>query len=116
LAEALGLSPALEKIAEIPGAGIINHEPSITLALDDDCRLACRLSIETRTSMYHIRSGDYPEDQLSVYLTARQYGSLGSESTFVSTMENLTRICHELVENYVIENVLQPLARAIAMK
>ena len=116
LSEALGLSPAFEKIAEIPGAGIINHEPSITLALDDDCRLACRLSIETRTNMYHIRSGDYPEDQLSVYLTARQYGSLGADTTFLSTLEHLSRICHELVENYVIENVLQPLARAIAMK
>jgi hypothetical protein len=116
LAEALGLAPGLEKLADIPGGGIINYEPSITLALDEQCRLACRLSIETPTSMYHIRSGDYPEDQLSVYLTARQYGSLGPESTFVSTMENLTRICYELVDNFVIENILQPLARTIAMK
>lgn len=116
LAEALGIAPAMEKLADIPGGGIINYEPSITLALDEQCRLACRLSIETRTSMYHIRSGDYPEDQLSVYLTARQYGSLGSDTTFVSTMENLTRICYELVDTFVIENVLQPLARTIAMK
>src|SRR5690606_34356407 len=101
---------------EIPGAGIINYEPSLTLALDEQCRLACRLSIETRTSMYHIRSGEYPEDQLSVYLTARQYGSLTSDTTFVATLENLTRICYELVDNFVIENVLQPLARTIAMK
>src|SRR5687768_12900684 len=93
LAEALGITTALDKLAEIPGAGIINYEPSITLALDDDCRTACRLSIETRTSMYHIRSGEYPEDQLSVYLTARQYGSLGTDTTFVSTLENLSRIC-----------------------
>jgi len=116
VAEALGLSPAFEKIAELPGGGIINHEPSITLALDDDCRLACRLSIETRTSMHHIRSGDFPEDQLSVYLTARQYGSLGADTTFLTTMDSLTRICNELVESFVVENVLQPLARAIALK
>lgn len=116
LAEALGLPPGLEKLADIPGGGIINYEPSITLALDDQCRMACRMSIETRTSMYHIRSGDFPEDQLSVYLTARQYGSLGSDTTFVSTLDSLSRICYELVDNFVIENVLQPLARTIAMK
>jgi len=116
VAEALGLNTTLENMLQMTGSRIINYEPSLMLALDEACRLQCRLSIETRTNMYHIRSGDYPEDQLSVYLTARQYGSLGGEATFVSTMENLSRICHDLVEGYVIENVLQPLARAIAMK
>ena len=116
VAEALGVSPALEKMAELPGGGIISYEPSMTLALDEECRMACRLSIETRTTMYHIRTGDFPEDQLSVYLTARQYGSLGPDSTFVNAIENLTRICTELVDGFVVENILQPLARAIAMK
>jgi hypothetical protein len=116
VAEALGVSPALEKLAEIPGVGIMSYEPSLTLSLDSDCRLACRLSVESRTTMFHMRSGDYPEDQLSVYVTARQYGSLGPDMTFVKALENLTRICHEMVDGYVIENVLQPLARTIAMK
>ena len=116
VAEALGVSPAIEKLSELPGGGIISYEPSITLALDEECRMACRLSIETRTSMHQIRTGDFPEDQLSVYLTARQYGSLGPDMTYVKAMENLTRICNELVEGFVVENVLQPLARAIATK
>jgi hypothetical protein len=116
VAEALGVSPALEKLAEVPGGGIISYEPSLTLALDEECRMACRLSIETRTTMYHIRTGDYPEDQLSVYLTARQYGSLGPDNTFVKALDNLSKICHELVDGFVVENVLQPLARAIALK
>lgn len=116
VAEALGLSPAMERLADLPGASIINHEPSITLALDEECRTQCRLSIETRTNAYQVRTGDYPEEQLSVYLTARQYGSLGADSTFVTAMEHLTQICHEMVDNYIIENVLRPLARAIALK
>ncbi|OYV84811.1 MAG: hypothetical protein B7Z73_14735, partial [Planctomycetia bacterium 21-64-5] len=116
VAEALGLSGALERLADLPGASIINHEPSVTLALDEDCRTQCRLSIETRTNAYQVRTGDYPEEQLSVYLTARQYGSLGPDSTYVTALEQLTQICHEMVNNYVIENVLRPLARAIALK
>jgi hypothetical protein len=116
VADALGVSPALEKLAEVPGATVINHEPSITLALDDDCRIQCRLSIETRTNAYQIRTGDFPEDQLSVYLTARQYGSLSPDVSFVQAVENLAVVCREMVDHYVIDNVLQPLARAIAMK
>ena len=116
VAEALGVSPALEKLAELPGATIISHEPSLTLALDEECRLQCRLSIETRTNAYQVRMREYPEEQLSVYLTARQYGSLGPDATFVSAMETLHKICEEFVEEYVIEQVLRPLARTIAMK
>jgi hypothetical protein len=116
VAEALGLSPAMERLADLGGTSIINHEPSITLALDEECRSQCRLSIETRTNAYQVRTGDYPEEQVSVYLTARQYGSLGPDSTFVTALEHLTQICHDMVDNYVIENVLRPLARAIALK
>ena len=43
LAETLGVSPALEKLAGIPGSKLIHHEPSITVALDEDCRLQCRV-------------------------------------------------------------------------
>jgi hypothetical protein len=116
VAEALGMSPALERLADVPGATVINYEPSFTLALDEECRLQCRLSIETRTNAYQVRTGDYPEDQLSVYLTARQYGSLGADTTFVKALEGLTQTCYDMVDSYVVENVLQPLARTISMK
>jgi hypothetical protein len=116
VAEALGVSPALERMLEAPGSTVINCEPTVTLALDEECRIQARLSIETRTSAYQVRTGDFPEDQLSVYLTARQYGSLGPDRTFVQALDQLTQICHDMVDRYVVEGVLQPLARAIAMK
>lgn len=114
--EALGVSPSLERVAEIPGATVINNEPSLTVALDEDCRVQFRLSLETRTNAYQIRTSDFPEEQLSVYVTARQYGSLGPDKTFVETLDRLQEICHEMIESHVIENVLQPLARTIALK
>ena len=116
VAEALGLSPAFEKLAELPGAMVVSHEPAITLALDEECRTQCRLSIETRTNAYQIRTGDYPEEQLSVYVTARQYGSLPPDMTYVQALDNLAKICRDIVDDYVIDAVLKPLARAIAMK
>ena len=114
--EALGLSPALERLIELPGCTVINHEPSLTLALDADCRLQCRVSIENRTNAYQIRTGEFPEEQLSVYVTARQYGSLKADTTFSDTLVRLEGICQEIIESYAIEHVLQPLQRTISLK
>ncbi len=116
VAEALGITPAFERMAEIPGATLLNHDPALQLALDEDCRVQCRLSIETRTSAYQVRTGDFPEDQLSVYLTVRRYGSLDKDETFVSVMNRLADTCIELVDHYVVDNVLRPLQKAIAIK
>lgn len=114
--DALGVSPALERLAEHAGSTVINYEPSITLSLDEECRMQCRLSIETRTNAYQIRTGEYPEEQLSVYVTARQYGSLGPKMTYIDAIGQLTKVCLDVVDNYVVDYVLQPLARTIALK
>jgi hypothetical protein len=116
LVEALGVTPAFERMVEIPGATVICSEPSLQLSLDSECRTQCRLSIETRTTAYHVRTGEYPEEQLSVYLTARRYGSLDPGETYVGAMERLCEICRDLIDNYVIENVLRPLQQTIAIK
>lgn len=115
VAEALGLSPAVEGLAALPGATIINHEPSITIALDNDCRLQCRLSVESRTNAFQIRTGDYQDDQLSVYVTARHYGSLPPGQTYLDVLKRLQEVCRKVVDNYAVEAVLHPLARAIAL-
>ncbi len=116
VAEALGVPPSLERLLDIPGATVINHEPSVTIALDEDCRLQCRVSVETRTNAYQIRTGDFPEEQLSVYVTARQYGSLGPGRTFAETLDKLAEICQDILDNHVVDHVLRPLARTISMK
>src|SRR3954453_9515685 len=61
VAEALGLGMGLDGLLEMPGGRVINYEPSVTLALEPSCRLQCRLSIETRTNAYQIRTGEFPE-------------------------------------------------------
>lgn len=116
VAEALGVIPAYEKMLEVAGATVIANEPTIQLALDDECRIQCRVSIETRTSAYNVRTGDFPEEQLSVYLTARRYGSLDPGETFVSALERLTEVCREMVDGYLVDQVLRPLQQAIAIK
>jgi hypothetical protein len=116
VAEALGISPAMESVLEIPGTTVINYEPSLTIALDAECRVQLRLSIEARTNAYQVRMGDYPEEQLSVYVTARQYGSLAPDQTFVDTLDKLGQLCHEAIENHVIVHILQPISRTISLR
>ena len=116
VAEALGVAPALERFTERAGGTIISHEPAIQLAIDEDCRTQCRLSLETRTSAFQIRTGDYGEDQLSVYLTMRRYGSLLAGETYVSVMEELARAGLELIDQHVVDQVLRPLQQTIALK
>ena len=116
LAEALGLIPAFEKMSEIPGHQLVSSDPAIQFALDEDCRTQCRVSIESRTSAYHIRTGEFPEEQLSVYLTLRRYGSLDSGTTYTDTMKKLQQHAANILDDYLIESILQPLQHAIAIQ
>ena len=116
VAEALGVNPAFDTLFETPGARVINYEPSITLALDDSCRLQGRLSVETRTNAYQVRTGDFPDDQISVYFTVRQYWGAGPEGSFVDSFRRQRLIGEEAVKSIVIPKIVGPLARAIASR
>jgi hypothetical protein len=116
LAEALGMVPAFERLAEIPGTKIVSNEPTLQLALEDDCRTQVRVGVESRTTAYHIRTGEFAEEQISVYLTVRHYGSLDNGETYVSKFEDLRDRACELMDDYVIESILIPLQHAIAIK
>ncbi|QDS87928.1 hypothetical protein EC9_21110 [Rosistilla ulvae] len=115
LAEALGVLPAFEKALEVPGISLLSHEPSIQFALDDQCRTQCRIGFETRTTAYQIRTTDFSEDQLSVYLTVRRFDSLSVGQSFAEEYGRLAALGRDLVDEYLIENVLRPLQQTIAL-
>jgi hypothetical protein len=75
-----------------------------------------RISTETRTNAFQVRTGEFTEEQLSVYVTARQYGSLEPETTYVEAMDRLAQLARDVVDNCVVEQILRPLARTIALK
>jgi len=116
VAEALGINTTLESLLQLPGSRVINYEPALMLALDDTCRLQSRLSIETRTNAYQIRTGHFPEAPISVYFTVRQYWGRQPYDNFVDSYRNQRRLCAELVESHVIPAVVRPLAQTIAAK
>jgi hypothetical protein len=116
VAEALGLAPAFDRLVEMPGASVVAFEPAIQIAIDGDCRIQCRLSVETRTTAYHVRTGEFPEEQLSVYVTARRYGSFEPGEDLAISVDRLARVCFEIIDDHVVDHVLRPLQQAIALR
>lgn len=116
VAEALGMNTTLEGLLQLPSSRVLNYEPSLMLALDDSCRLQCRLSIETRTNAYHIRTAQFPEAPISVYFTVRQYWNRSNYKNFLDSYQNQRKVCQELVDNNIIPAIIRPLAQTIAAK
>jgi len=116
VAEALAANSPLEGLVQLPGSRVINYEPTMMLSLDDACRLQARLSIETRTNAFQVRTGQFPEAPISVYFTVRQYWGRQPFKTFVESYQNQRRICQELVDTHVVPNIVRPLQQTIAAK
>ena len=116
IADALGVCPGFDSLMEMASSAPLAYEPSIQIAVDEDCRTQCRISVESRTSAYHVRTGEFPEDQLSVYVTARRYGSLDADETFCGVLSSLSALCEEVIDKHVMQNVLLPLQQTIAAR
>lgn len=116
IADSLGLAPAFEGIPGIPGCKLLTADQSMTLALDEPCRTQCRIQIEPRSSAFHIRTGEFVDENLSVFVTIRRYGSLESDQSFVDLLNDLYRVGTGILDNYVVGQILQPLQQAIAIK
>ena len=116
LTEAIGISPGLESMATAPHTKLLSAEPSIQFALDEDCKTQCRVSFETRTTAYQVRTGEFGEDQLSVYLTIRRYDSLDTKETYADEILRLSAFGRDIVDDYLVPSVLRPLQQAISLR
>ncbi len=116
VAEALGLNTSFASLMQLDDAKVINFEPSLMLALDEGCRLQCRLSVETRTNAYQVRTNQFAEAPISVYFTVRQYWGRTGGMSFAESYRKQREICQEMVDTHIIPGVVRPLAQAIATR
>lgn len=116
MAEAIGLINPFEKLGQLAGNSVLNYEPLIQFAFDDDCKTQCRLAFETRTTAYQVRSGEFSEEVLSVYLTVRHFDSLKNGHDFPAELRRIAKLCEKVADEFLVESVLQPLQQTIALK
>jgi hypothetical protein len=116
VAEALTAGTPVENLVGIPGGRVLHYQPSLMIALDENCQLQARLSVETRTSAYQVRTGNFPESPITVYFTVRQFWGKQPFKTFHESYRNQRRVLDELVASHVVPGIITPLQRAIAAK
>jgi len=95
-------------------ARLIECEPSIVVALDDGCYTQARLHMETHSSTYQVRTGEYEDEPISVYLTIRQYQRPGVVLDVKAAFARQCQLCEDIAERILIPNVIQPISAAIA--
>ena len=117
LTESLGEESWFAGLRDVPQAKVVDYQPTITIALDEDLRLQARLAVMTRTSSYQVRTEQYSEEPLSVYFTIRQYWGRGvGEGSFVDSYRHQFEIGQDMVNTYVLPNIVVPLSEVIGTR
>ena len=105
---------AMGSIATELAGKAIECEPSIVVGLDEQCYTQARLSLETSSNSFQARTGQYDDQPISVYFTVRRYPEPGQTAHLKETFDEQRETCEDLVTRFVIPQVVQPIATAIA--
>lgn len=116
VAETLLAGSPLASLAEEPGARPVDFQPSFTLSLSEDCRLQARLDVVTRTSSYQVRTGEYGDDMISIYLVLRRYWGDRPKMAYDQMIEQLADRAQSMTESLVIPRILRPISEAIGSR
>lgn len=116
VAEAIFGDSPLACLASETGAKPVDFQPSVTVALSDDCRLQARIDVITRTNSYQVRTGEYSEDVISVYLIMRRYWGDRPKEPMENIVDQLAEQGQELAARYVVPRILRPLSQAIGSR
>jgi len=106
-------SPLGSMFAEQP-VRVVEFQPSVVVALSEDCYTQGRVALETRCDSYQVRTGNYSDEPISVYLTVRRYPSPGGVLDIRDSFVRQCEMAEDLSERIVIPQVAQPIASVIA--
>ena len=116
IAESLFPESPLACLTEEEGAKAVDFQPTVTVALSEDCRLQARIDIVTRTNSYQVRTGDYSDDVISVYLILRRYWGDRPREPMEKLLEQMAERGERLCTQYVLPRLLKPISSAIASR
>src|SRR5688572_11182337 len=116
IAESLFPESPLTCLTEELGARAVDFQPTVTVALSEDCRLQARIDIVTRTNSYQVRTGDYSDEVISVYLIVRRYWGDRPKEPMHKLIAQMAEKADQLCTSYIIPRVLRPISSAIASR
>ena len=116
IAESLFAESPLACLTDVPGSRAVDFQPTVTVALTEDCRLQARVDIVTRTNSYQVRTGDYSDDAISVYLIVRRYWGDRPKEPMEKLFSEMSEKAEELCTSYIIPRILRPISSTIASR
>jgi hypothetical protein len=116
IAESLLVDSPLTCLTEEAGARAVDFQPTVTVALSDDCRLQARIDVVTRTNSYQVRTGDYSDEVISVYLIIRRYWGDRPREGMHEMFNQMAEKAEQLCTQYIVPRVLRPISSAIASR
>jgi hypothetical protein len=116
IAESLYSESPLTCLTEESGARAVDFQPTVTVALSEDCRLQARIDVVTRTNSYQVRTGDYSDDVISVYLILRRYWGDRPKQPMEKLIMDMAERADGLCTNHIIPKVIKPISSAIASR
>lgn len=116
VSESLYESSPLACLLDAEGARPVDFQPTMMVALNDDLRLQARLDVVTRTSTQQLRTGNFGEEAISVYLTVRRFWDEPPRKTPAEMLTQLTTRAEQLANDHVIPRIVRPIGSAIASR
>jgi hypothetical protein len=116
IAESLLAESPLSCLSEEPGTKCVDFQPTVTVALSEDCRLQARIDVVTRTNSYQVRTGDYADDVISVYLILRRYWGDRPRQPTQELLADMAERAEALCDKYVLPRIVRPISTAIASR
>jgi hypothetical protein len=116
IAESLFAESPLTCLTEEHGARAVDFQPTVTVALSDDCRLQARIDVITRTNSYQVRTGEYSDDVISVYLVLRRFWGDRPKLAMDKLALQMADRADALCANHIVPRVIKPISAAIASR
>ena len=114
ICDALVAGTPLGTLISEAASSAISFEPSLIVAVDEECSLQARMAIETRNSSYQVRTGNYEQEPISVYFTIRAHPRPGERFDPTQSLPRQREIGEDLLGRVVIPQIVCPIASAIA--
>jgi hypothetical protein len=92
----------------------IEFQPMVGLALNESCDLQAFFEVKTRTTAAEVRSGEYRDEPISVYVILRKAGPFGDIKQIPNVYDSLVVRAEELLDRRIVPNLLVPIRDAIA--
>ena len=117
LAEAIFSETPFATFLDLPHSRPLGFDPSILVSLSEDCRLQAKIALESRTGAFQLRTGKFKEeDQLSLYLSVRQYPDPAQKFNSLHAYAHQRSLCEELTNDRLIPHFVTPIVGAIAQR